>query len=199
MLSKPGRKEVSAIFLQKADYMGVSSRKECSVFVRQDWNPSLLLPVCRRNGTVWTCVKAFNTTFDIEVLRENGKQLVTVKSEGKTLLHKAIKEGEIVSVKLDWLLIYYSFLVVPCFGNWRSLPGKLQFPGQGTLISSRGNSGFLGGNCIYLPVCSIAESHYCLGAALIFCLLFYQEKSRSPPPVDNFFVLFSYISWKVIW
>ena len=44
---------------------------------------------------------AFNTTFDIEVLRENGKQLVTVKSEGKTLLHKAIKEGEIVSVKLD--------------------------------------------------------------------------------------------------
>lgn len=46
-------------------------------------------------------VKAFNTTFDIEVLRENGKQLVTVKSEGKTLLHKAIKEGEIVSVKLD--------------------------------------------------------------------------------------------------
>lgn len=39
--------------------------------------------------------------FDIEVLRENGKQLVTVKSEGKTLLHKAIKEGEIVSVKLD--------------------------------------------------------------------------------------------------
>ena len=46
-------------------------------------------------------IKAFNTTFDIEVLRENGKQLVTVKSEGKTLLHKAIKEGEIVSVKLD--------------------------------------------------------------------------------------------------
>ncbi|WP_302994462.1 hypothetical protein [Parabacteroides goldsteinii] len=45
-------------------------------------------------------IKAFNTTFDIEVLRENGKQLVTVKSEGKTLLHKAIKEGEIVSVKL---------------------------------------------------------------------------------------------------
>ena len=46
-------------------------------------------------------IKAFDTTFDIEVLRENGKQLVTVKSEGKTLLHKAIKEGEIVSVKLD--------------------------------------------------------------------------------------------------
>lgn len=46
-------------------------------------------------------IKAFNTTFDIEVLRENGKQFVTVKSEGKTLLHKAIKEGEIVSVKLD--------------------------------------------------------------------------------------------------
>lgn len=46
-------------------------------------------------------IKAFNTTFDIEVLRENGKQLVTVKSEGKTLLHKAIKEGEVVSVKLD--------------------------------------------------------------------------------------------------
>lgn len=46
-------------------------------------------------------IKAFNTTFDIEVLRENGKQLVTVKSEGKTLLHKAIKEGEIVPVKLD--------------------------------------------------------------------------------------------------
>ena len=46
-------------------------------------------------------IKGFNTTFDIEVFRENGKQLVTVKSEGKTLLHKAIKEGEIVSVKLD--------------------------------------------------------------------------------------------------
>lgn len=46
-------------------------------------------------------IKAFDTTFDIEVLRENGKQLVTVKSEGKTLLHKAIKEGEVVSVKLD--------------------------------------------------------------------------------------------------
>ncbi len=46
-------------------------------------------------------IKAFDTTFDIEVLRENGKQLVIVKSEGKTLLHKAIKEGEIVSVKLD--------------------------------------------------------------------------------------------------
>ena len=46
-------------------------------------------------------IQAFNTTFDIEVLRENGKQLVNVKSEGKTLLHKAIKEGEIVSVKLD--------------------------------------------------------------------------------------------------
>lgn len=46
-------------------------------------------------------IKAFDTTFDIEVFRENGKQLVTVKSEGKTLLHKTIKEGEIVSVKLD--------------------------------------------------------------------------------------------------
>lgn len=46
-------------------------------------------------------IRAFDTTFDIEVLRENGKQLVTVKSEGKTLLHKAIKEGEVVSVKLD--------------------------------------------------------------------------------------------------
>lgn len=46
-------------------------------------------------------IKAFNATFDIEVIRENGKQVVTVKSEGKTLLHKAIKEGEVISVKLD--------------------------------------------------------------------------------------------------
>lgn len=46
-------------------------------------------------------IKAFNTTFDIEVIRENGKPVVTVKSEGKTLLHKAIKEGEVISVKLD--------------------------------------------------------------------------------------------------
>lgn len=46
-------------------------------------------------------IKAFNTTFDIEVIRENGKPVVTVKSEGKTLLHKAIKEGEVIFVKLD--------------------------------------------------------------------------------------------------
>ena len=46
-------------------------------------------------------IKAFNATFDIEVIRENGKQVVTVKSEWKTLLHKAIKEGEVISVKLD--------------------------------------------------------------------------------------------------
>ncbi|MCS2890136.1 hypothetical protein NXY11_23965 [Parabacteroides faecis] len=45
-------------------------------------------------------IKAFNATFDIEVIRENGKPVVTVKSEGKTLLHKAIKEGEVISVKL---------------------------------------------------------------------------------------------------
>ena len=43
-------------------------------------------------------IKAFNATFDIEVIRENGKQVVTVKSEWKTLLHKAIKEGEVISV-----------------------------------------------------------------------------------------------------
>ena len=46
-------------------------------------------------------IKAFNATFDIEVIRENGKPVVTVKSERKTLLHKAIKEGEVISVKLD--------------------------------------------------------------------------------------------------
>lgn len=46
-------------------------------------------------------IKAFNAAFDIEVIRENGKQVVTVKSGGKTLLHKAIKDGEVVSVKLD--------------------------------------------------------------------------------------------------
>lgn len=45
-------------------------------------------------------IKAFNTTFDLEVVRENGKQKVTVKSEGKTLLSKTIKEGEIISIKL---------------------------------------------------------------------------------------------------
>lgn len=45
-------------------------------------------------------IKAFNTTFDLEVTRENGKQKVAVKSEGKTLLSKTIKEGEIISIKL---------------------------------------------------------------------------------------------------
>lgn len=45
-------------------------------------------------------IKAFDSSFDIEVIRENGKLIVTVKSEGKTLLHKAIKEGEVVSMKL---------------------------------------------------------------------------------------------------
>lgn len=45
-------------------------------------------------------IKAFDSTFDIEVIRENGKLIVSVKSEGKTLLHKAIKEGEVVSMKL---------------------------------------------------------------------------------------------------
>ncbi len=46
-------------------------------------------------------IKAFDSSFDIEVIRENGKLIVTVKSEGKTLLHKAIKEGEVVSMKLS--------------------------------------------------------------------------------------------------
>ena len=45
-------------------------------------------------------IKAFDSSFDIEVIRENGKLIVTVKSEGKTLLHKAIKEGEVISMKL---------------------------------------------------------------------------------------------------
>lgn len=45
-------------------------------------------------------IKAFNTTFDLEVVRENGKQKVTVKSEGKILLSKNIKEGETISIKL---------------------------------------------------------------------------------------------------
>lgn len=45
-------------------------------------------------------IKAFDSTFDIEVIRENGKLIVSVKSEGKTLLHKAIKEGEVISMKL---------------------------------------------------------------------------------------------------
>ena len=45
-------------------------------------------------------IKAFGTTFDIEVTRENGKQLVFVKSGAKTLLHKTSKEGEVISIKL---------------------------------------------------------------------------------------------------
>lgn len=45
-------------------------------------------------------IKAFNTTFDLEVIRENGKQKVTVKSEGKPLLTRNIKQGETISVKL---------------------------------------------------------------------------------------------------
>lgn len=45
-------------------------------------------------------IKAFNTTFDLEVIRENGKQKVTVKSEGKPLFTRNIKPGETISVKL---------------------------------------------------------------------------------------------------
>ncbi|WP_075559223.1 glucosidase family protein [Parabacteroides timonensis] len=45
-------------------------------------------------------IKAFDSTFDIEVIRENGKLLVAVKSGGKTLLHKTTKEGEVISIKL---------------------------------------------------------------------------------------------------
>lgn len=45
-------------------------------------------------------IKAFNTTFDLEVIRENGKQKVTVLSDGKPLLTRTIKMGETISVKL---------------------------------------------------------------------------------------------------
>lgn len=45
-------------------------------------------------------VQAFGTTFDIEVVRENGKQVVTIKSGDKTVLHKAVKEGTTVSVNI---------------------------------------------------------------------------------------------------
>lgn len=45
-------------------------------------------------------IKAFNTTFDLEVIRENGKQKVTVLSAGKPLLTRTIKMGETISVKL---------------------------------------------------------------------------------------------------
>lgn len=45
-------------------------------------------------------IKAFNTTFDLEVIRENGKQKVTVLSAGKPLLTRTIKMGENISVKL---------------------------------------------------------------------------------------------------
>lgn len=55
----------------------------------QEWNTMNL-----RN------IKAFNTTFDLEVIRENGKQKVTVLSAGKPLLTRTIKMGETISVKL---------------------------------------------------------------------------------------------------
>lgn len=45
-------------------------------------------------------VQAFGTAFDIEVARENGKQVVTIKSGDKTVLHKAVKEGATVSVNI---------------------------------------------------------------------------------------------------
>lgn len=45
-------------------------------------------------------IKAFNTTFDLEVIRENGKQKVTILSAGKPLLTRTIKMGETISVKL---------------------------------------------------------------------------------------------------
>ncbi|MCD8269726.1 MAG: hypothetical protein LUD46_15545 [Parabacteroides sp.] len=45
-------------------------------------------------------VQAFGSTFDIEVVRENGKQDVTIKSGDKTVLHKAVKEGATVSVNI---------------------------------------------------------------------------------------------------
>lgn len=46
-------------------------------------------------------IKAFGTTFDIEVSRHEGKQIVSVKSAGKTILHKTVKEGDSISVKLS--------------------------------------------------------------------------------------------------
>lgn len=55
----------------------------------QEWNTMNL-----RN------IKAFNTTFDLEVICENGKQKVTVLSNGKPLLTKTIKVDETISVKL---------------------------------------------------------------------------------------------------
>lgn len=55
----------------------------------QEWNTMNL-----RN------IKAFNSTFDLEVIRENGKQKVTVLSAGKPLLTRTIKPGETISVKL---------------------------------------------------------------------------------------------------
>lgn len=55
----------------------------------QEWNAMNL-----RN------IKAFNSTFDLEVIRENGKQKVTVLSAGKPLLTRTIKMGETISVKL---------------------------------------------------------------------------------------------------
>lgn len=55
----------------------------------QEWNTMNL-----RN------IKAFSTTFDLEVTRENGKQKVTVLSAGKPLLTRTIKMGETISVKL---------------------------------------------------------------------------------------------------
>lgn len=45
-------------------------------------------------------VQAFDTAFDIEVARENGKQVVTIKSGDKIVLHKAVKEGATVSVNI---------------------------------------------------------------------------------------------------
>lgn len=55
----------------------------------QEWNTMNL-----RN------IKAFNSTFDLEVIRENGKQKVTVLSAGKPLLTRTIKMDETISVKL---------------------------------------------------------------------------------------------------
>ena len=45
-------------------------------------------------------IKAFGTTFDIEVTRENGKQVVSVNAGSKNLLHKICKEGEVISVNI---------------------------------------------------------------------------------------------------
>lgn len=61
----------------------------CTPRLPKEWDKMSLKNIC-----------AFGKAFDIEAKRVNGKLQVTVKSNGKEILNKKVKEGEKISVRL---------------------------------------------------------------------------------------------------